>query len=219
MTAARRANYQANRNSPFELEIVASKEWDELQRKLKGAPKELRRELNANIRKATAPVVSKMKTTLADVKAPTTEVGGQAFEAGVTGGGGGGNQRRRIAVERATTAKHRERIRAKTEGFGLRATIARSIQTKITTSGWSSGVRIRVDSAQLGHQARALPKYLDGMVDNQHARWRHPVFGNPELWAQQTPTPKGWFTLPVRAATPIVRAAVVKAMNDTNDKL
>ena len=118
-------------------------------------------------------------------------------------------------MERASSAKARERIRAKgASGFGLRATVAAGLQTKITNSGPRQGVRIRVDTTRLGHGGGSLPALLDGQRP-----WRHPVFGHRDVWVQQTPSPTGWFTRPTRAATPTVRAAVLKAMNDTNDKL
>lgn len=79
----------------------------------------------------------------------------------------------------------------------LRVRIARAIQVKLTTSGWRSGVRIRVDGTKLGEQ-RALPKALDSPRG-----WKHPVFGDRNVWVAQRGEP--WWGVTIEPRVPGMR--------------
>jgi hypothetical protein len=65
----------------------------------------------------------------------------------------------------------------------LRSAIARATEAKVRTSV-RPGVVIWVNPAQMPTGERALPGYLDGQ-----GRWRHPVFGNTDVWRGQRPHP------------------------------
>lgn len=49
-------------------------------------------------------------------------------------------------------------------------------------------------------------------------RLRHPVFGNRDNWVTQQVQP-GWWTQPMEAGSPHVRAAIVRAVDDISRRL
>jgi hypothetical protein len=65
----------------------------------------------------------------------------------------------------------------------LRAAIARATEAKVRTSV-RPGVVVWVNPGQMPSGERALPAFLDGQ-----GRWRHPVFGNTNVWRGQRPHP------------------------------
>lgn len=118
--------------------------------------------------------------------------------------GGGSKQRLRAGVERSKKqAAARKRLTA--QGTGLRESIARVTKASARTS--SSGVRltIKVDTSKLPRRQRKLPEHLDNP-----AGWRHPVFGNREVWVQERGRP--WFGVTIdrhaRGITVALRDAV-----------
>lgn len=160
-----------------EFEVDIASDWAHTVRKLKSADKVVRKHVNKEIRALTKPIVAEMKSEI------------MGWESAAVGGGGRAG-RARTHAERGKNFKKAEKTaqnRLNKGGFGLRSTIANSIQTKITLSGPRSGVRIRVDTAKLGGAARKLPVNID------KGSWRHPVFGNRNTWVKQTGA-QGWFT-------------------------
>lgn len=94
---------------------------------------------------------------------------------------------------------------------GLRARVAKA--TGISTT--ARGIRIRVSGRRLGDDAK-LAKYLDASL-GRYARWRHPVFGNRDNWAQQQGEP--YFFNTIRKHTKDFRKAVDTAMAKTAAKI
>lgn len=88
---------------------------------------------------------------------------------------------------------------------GLRARVAAA--TRISILG--SGIRIRVEPKRVDPRyGRGLSYGLNGL-----GRWRHPVFGNREVWADQTGQEVFYRTL-LRFESRW-RAGVEKAMDET----
>lgn len=177
------------------IEVRVGPEWERTAKALRGADKTIRKELNAAIRDATKPVVAGMKAEIL------------AWDSTASGGGGSA-QRAKVHVNRAknrTGAAKTAARRLGKGGFALRSVIAAAIQTKISYSGSRQGVRIRVDAARLGNQARNLPERIDA------GKWRHPVYGNRNVWVTQTGKP-GWFTRTAERNAPAVRAKIQDAM-------
>lgn len=88
---------------------------------------------------------------------------------------------------------------------GLRARVAAA--TRISILG--SGIRIRVEGKRVDPvYGRSLSYGLDGL-----GRWRHPVFGNREVWEQQRGQEVFYSTL--RRYETRWRAGIEQAMEET----
>lgn len=95
----------------------------------------------------------------------------------------------------------------------LRQRVAGAIDHRVTPTG----VRFVVDAAKVDSRyGGTLPRYLDGELPKSR-RWRHPVFGNAEVWAQQTGTP--WFFRTIRRHEETVEKAIGQAMDDIAGEL
>jgi hypothetical protein len=68
-------------------------------------------------------------------------------------------------------------------GIGLRATVASAMQVQVKTTG-NPQVTLRVNSSRLPADQRNLPDHM-----NKASGWRHPVFGDNDVWAQQLGEP------------------------------
>ena len=68
---------------------------------------------------------------------------------------------------------------------GLRGRMAKATRLVVRTAGRDAGVRLRVDGRKMPDKMKALQSYMEGV----RPRWRHPVFGNREVWVQQPPKP------------------------------
>jgi hypothetical protein len=78
-------------------------------------------------------------------------------------------------------ARYAHRPRAKS--LGLRDSVADAMMIQARMGGHPS-VRIRVNTSKLPQDQRKLPRYM-----NRAEGWRHPVFGDKDVWAQQTGQP------------------------------
>jgi hypothetical protein len=85
---------------------------------------------------------------------------------------------------------------------GLREATARATSPTIKVGGASVRVRIRVARNQLPADQWRLPKHLNKGV------WRHPVFGNREVWVAQTTIPPGWFDRTLAEHGPQIRTEI-----------
>lgn len=165
-----------------ELYATVSPDFAQAAKRLRGADKQIRKDLNKAIRGVTKPIQADLKRAVMGVDSKAS-------------GGGGTRQR----------AAHSTAKRAPRGGHGLRATIARAIQTKITYAGPRTGVRIRVDTAKLPPGQRKLPRHMDT------GTWQHPVMGDPDVWVAQTVTPAGWFTATIKPHSARARAQINEA--------
>lgn len=160
--------------------------------RLKGAPPEIRKKLNAEIRSATKPIERAAKQSVLGIESRGSAGGGRAIRGGYN-----------ISKSAKAGAK---------KGTGLRETVARAIQTKITYSGFRTGVRVRVDGTKLPESQRSLPRAMN------KGRVRHPVFGDRNVWTNQTFAPPGWFTRVTSEggaeAIQKIKAAAKKALNE-----
>jgi hypothetical protein len=68
---------------------------------------------------------------------------------------------------------------------GLRGQMARAVKLEVRTTGREAGVRLRVDGRKMPDQKKALQSYMEGV----RSRWRHPVYGNREVWVTQPSKP------------------------------
>lgn len=130
---------------------------------------DLRKKMRRNIRDAGKPVVADLRSAVMRVKVTRSSDPYQrrAQEAGVT--------------------SRRSTSRWGTRSTGLRARTARAIGVSQTRKG----IRIKVSAARFGDYGVTLPRYLDTEASPRWKKWRHPVFGNPEVWVEQRGQP--WF--------------------------
>jgi len=98
-------------------------------------------------------------------------------------------------------------------GRGLRAAVADATRIATRTRGKRPGVRFEVRVSRLPVEQWRLPAYLD-----QQARWRHPVYGNAEVWVRQR-TGRPWFGATIRSDERQFAAAVQQALQDTADRI
>lgn len=94
-------------------------------------------------------------------------------------------------------------------GESLRRGVAKRIRAEAKLSGRNAGVRVRARKTPTVRGFRDAPKRL-----NSRKGWRHPVFGNRNLWVTQIGRP-GFFDDPLNERKPELRRAVLEAMEDT----
>lgn len=95
---------------------------------------------------------------------------------------------------------------------GLRAAIAHSIVVRSRLTGRAIAVTIKADRTRMPPGQQNLPYYMEGW-----SRWRHPVFGDDEVWVQQDPHP--YFKPAIEHHLPDVQAAVLAAVEETATQL
>lgn len=91
---------------------------------------------------------------------------------------------------------------------GLRREIARNIRVRVRLSGKRIGVRVSVGKVD----GTNLPRRINKGV------WRHPVFGNPDVWVTQAGD-RGWFDRTERQQTPAVRRRLSRAMQRVSRRI
>jgi hypothetical protein len=69
----------------------------------------------------------------------------------------------------------------------LRQALAKATRVQVRLTGKEAGVRVRTDGRKMPSGSRALPGYAEGI---RRRPWRHPVFGNREVWVTQQPFPR-----------------------------
>lgn len=89
---------------------------------------------------------------------------------------------------------------------GLRGALSRATRLEVKTAGKQAGVAIRVDGRKMPAHMKSLPSMVEGKK-----RWRHPVFGNREVWVNQPQKP--YFYHVVRVAGPASRRAVNRVLD------
>jgi len=75
------------------------------------------------------------------------------------------------------------------ETMGLRAALANATKADLKGTGRGAAVHIRVSTTKFmsaSGRPRTIPYYMEG---RRKRPWRHPVFGNREVWVAQKPHP------------------------------
>jgi hypothetical protein len=76
------------------------------------------------------------------------------------------------------------------EQTGLRARIAACAETATWEQGRGVNVAVLINPKRMPPRELGLPLYMEGVVDKaRHNRWRHPVYGNREVWRGQPSHP------------------------------
>lgn len=191
----------------------SGKQARDLAAKLRRAGRaDLRRNLRKAIADAGKPVLDEVKAAVRELRVTSTGVGSKHFAHADSSHGGGTGQRRahNVAKARATGKATLEKAqeRAGRRRAGLRESVAGAVKLQIT----AKGVRFVVSSAALPSDQQSLPRNLD-----RAKGWRHPVFGNREVWVAQRGGP--WFAETLKKRAPEFRAAIVDAMEQTKADL
>jgi hypothetical protein len=63
----------------------------------------------------------------------------------------------------------------------LRAEMKSATTVTFRSAGTQAGITLRVDGRKMPSGKRSLPAYMEGTKPS----WRHPVYGNTDVWAQQ----------------------------------
>lgn len=93
----------------------------------------------------------------------------------------------RVADVRGRRTGARKRFRAHVGSKGLRAPIARAVETKISVQGSGPRAEIKINESRVPPRIRRVVKYVVGYA----SRWRHPIMGNRSRWAGQN-APNVW---------------------------
>ncbi|MFI6337842.1 hypothetical protein [Streptomyces sp. NPDC050535] len=95
----------------------------------------------------------------------------------------------------------------------LRAGIAGAVRISVRT-GATPGARVWLDSSRLpAGVTMGVPSRIN------EGRLRHPVFGNTKRWTNQWARPTGWWSGPVAAGTPRMRAEIERVLGDVRRDL
>jgi len=89
----------------------------------------------------------------------------------------------------------------------LRRELARATTLQVRSVGKETGIKVRVDGRKMPGSKRGLPSRMEGKV-----RWRHPVFGDPDVWVGQNAHP--YFYKNVEPLSLKVRAQIFQILNE-----
>jgi hypothetical protein len=139
---------------------------------------------------------------------------GKALRKELTGGMRGVLRPLVPRVRAAYLAGPSKGARRRRPGPGLRSLLAGSVRVEVRLTGKQAGARIRADGRRLPSGMKALPRYWEG---TNRRGWRHPVFGNREVWTAQPPHPA--FNAAVRPAEAAARREVDRIVREVARKL
>jgi hypothetical protein len=91
----------------------------------------------------------------------------------------------RDEVKAAYRAAPSRRGGTRRRGGSLRGQLAKVTRVEVRPSGRRPVALVRVDGRRMPFGMRSLPQMWEG-----EKRWRHPVFGNTDLWVQQPSHPR-----------------------------
>lgn len=100
-----------------------------------------------------------------------------------------------------------------TVGAGLRESVAKGIKAEARLTGRSTGARVRARRTPGVRGFTHAPRRL-----NRKGGWRHPVFGDREVWVEQIGVPD-FFDRPLTSRRAALRAAVLQAMEDAAERI
>jgi hypothetical protein len=184
------------------IKVVGTEQFERLARDLKAAGDgKLRREMTKAMKTAAKPVENDAKNNVLGVSSTGTRGGAGARAARAAHS----LRRRKKLTERAKLVAHRR--------SGLRASVARTVQTQVRAGGNSASVRIRSNSKLMPADQQKLPQYMNT------GRWRHPVFGNQNNWVGQVVAPREWFDRAMRQGGPKVRDEAIDTVEKFIQKL
>lgn len=183
--------------------IISSQQLRELSKQVRGAKQgDIGKTLRKAIRDAARPAMEDVRASVL-----TLNITGDQGSTGVLAPtrGGGRKVRGAKAAERARTDVGKALAHRRA---GLRQTVAAAVRVRAL----SRGVTIEVNYDRMPNNQRGLPNAL-----NLKKGWRHPVFGNRDVWVFERGGP--WFYEPLYKHVTHFNTAVRNAMTEASDKL
>lgn len=163
----------------------------------------IRRATTKRIQALMAKIVADQKTALAalDIRGVKAKSDGKGGTSARRGSSATSKATQRRQAFHQSAALRGKKVRARREGYGLRAQVARGIKSKVSWSGRKLGARISVETSHLPPSQRNLPRH----IDNPRG-WRHPVWGNRKVWAGSVGGP--YFSGPIQRWRNTVRREI-----------
>jgi len=161
--------------------------------------KELRKQLNSAMRKATDEVIREEKKAVLGLSSK------------------GERTNMQTAVYAANTLKSKKAVSLNkfdktVRTAGLRQSVANSIGRIIRYQGKDVGVRIRARASKMPPGMSRLPKKMN------KGKWRHPIMGNRNAWVIQQVNPPGWFDATNRRMFPKIQSQVEAVVREYAEK-
>lgn len=180
----------------MDVRTSGADDFKRLAAKFKAAGKDgaaIRKKLTATIQKRLAQITNEQKSMAVGME--------------VEGVRGSGTTRRRQFHESARLRG--KNVRTRKGGYGLRASTARAVKSKVNYTGRKLGARVYVDSSAMPPSQRNLPKHLDNPKG-----WRHPTFNNRTAkgWVRQHGEP--YFSKPIAQQRDLVRREIKADIDD-----
>jgi hypothetical protein len=181
------------------LRIEGADQLRALSVKLATADVPIKTELRRSLRAVAVPV-------LAEVKATALQGTGSALGGETSSTGSSASAARSAHSLSRSKSKNRVRAAAKAEAnSGLRQTIAAANMVSVSTAKTGVNVTFKMRSSALPPDQRKL-----GRKWNQGKGWRHPVFGNTNVWVAQVGKP--YFDKVIRKNTDVLAGGARAAM-------
>lgn len=156
--------------------------------------KDLQRELYSSLRVASRPLIDAAKESAA---------------ATLPKGGGSGKRKTRLVKTGTVTIEGKEFVKRTTKVLGTKAAPS-SVADRVVGARYKVKVRSGRTAGIYLSATSAKGKSID-LASLDQGRLRHPLFGNRQHWYQQE-VPAGWWTHPMEAGVPEVRAAIEGAV-------
>lgn len=186
-------------------------------RSLAGAEKTVMREVSKGMRAAAKPIVNQVRAEVRSSKGTSpkgvhaSEVERQLHVLSKLKAKGAGS-----IYDPATGLRAERRVRSVqrrlTKAASLREQIAAASGSSVSASDKKVALAFRVRAGNLPPSQRKLPRRWD-----KPGGWRHPVFGNRDVWVTQIGHP--YFRTTVTAGRDQVTAGVVTAMTAAAQKI
>jgi hypothetical protein len=114
----------------------------------------------------------------------------------------------------APSQGHKTSTRARRGQPDLRKLLAKATAGQVRFTGKEAGVRVRTDGRKMPDHMKALPGYAEGI---RRRPWRHPVFGDREMWVTQPKFPR--FYEAVQPNEAAARRQVIEAVDAVFDQI
>lgn len=95
----------------------------------------------------------------------------------------------------------------------LRKRMQKATKLTVRTGGAQAQVAVRVDGRKMPDKQKSLPAYMEGTKP----RWRHPVWGNRNVWVQQDAHP--YFYEAVRSGGAKAKSEVADVLDSIARKI
>lgn len=176
---------------------------------LAGAEKTVMKEVASGMRAVSRPVVARIRAEAKASKGSTERgIHASAVERQLHSlSRSGRGQKKPLTARQVASAGRRAEAMS-----SLRNAIAAAASAQVSASDKKTALTFKVKASAMPPSQRKLPRRWD-----LPGGWRHPVFGNRNLWVKQTGHP--YFRTTVTSARAQVTAGVITAMTTAAEKI